>query len=252
MDPLTISAASGLRARMESLNLLANNLANSETGGYKSDREFYSLFVAPEATDPSTGPLDPTTVPVVEKNWTDFSQGTVRLTGNPTDLALQGKGFFAVNAPSGTLYTRNGAFRVSSAGVLTNSDGYTVRAVTTGKPIAVDPALPITIAADGTVTQAGQPVAKLEVVDFDKPETLSKQGGNYFRAPNTTDPALLPRASTTTEVQQGKLESSNVGTAESTVRLVNIMRQFEMLQHAVTIAADMNKQATQEVARVGS
>src|SRR6185312_9331939 len=72
MDALTGAAASGLRARMESLDMLANNLANTETGGYKIDREFYSLYVAPEAA----GADAPTTMPVIEKAWTDFSQGT--------------------------------------------------------------------------------------------------------------------------------------------------------------------------------
>ena len=85
MDPLTISAASGLRVRLESLDLLANNLANAATAGYKSDREFYSLYTAPEVLEDNAAP---STLPVVERRWTDFSQGTLTPTGNPLDLAL--------------------------------------------------------------------------------------------------------------------------------------------------------------------
>jgi len=96
MDALTAIAASGLRSRMESLDLLANNIANATTGGYKSDREFYSLYSAPEAESLST-------MPVIERPWTDFSQGSLRRTGNPLDLALSGKGFFAVTGPAGPL-----------------------------------------------------------------------------------------------------------------------------------------------------
>src|SRR2546429_990989 len=107
MDPMTATAASGLRARMESLDLLANNVANASTGGYKADREFYSLYVAPEAAD--NNPLS--TMPVIERPWVDHSQGTLHSIGNPLDLALSGRGFFAVNGPNGPLYTRNGNFR---------------------------------------------------------------------------------------------------------------------------------------------
>src|SRR5205085_11375182 len=100
MDPLTAVAASGLRARMESLELLANNVANAATGGYKADREFYGLYTAAESDATSTMPL-------IERPWTDMSQGIIHTTGNPLDVSLSGNGFFAVNGPSGRLYTRN-------------------------------------------------------------------------------------------------------------------------------------------------
>src|SRR5947209_4068051 len=122
MDPLTATAASGLRARMESLDLLANNVANASTGGYKADREFYSLYVAPEAQD--NNPLS--TMPVIERPWIDLSQGVVQSTGNALDVALTGKGFFSIQGPGGPLYTRNGNFRMASDGKLVTSDGYAV------------------------------------------------------------------------------------------------------------------------------
>src|ERR1035441_9693053 len=95
MDPMTAIAASGLRARMESLDLLANNIANASTGGYKADREFYSLYVAPE----TAGNDSPSTMPLIERPWVDHAQGALRSTGNPLDVALSGKGFFSVNGP---------------------------------------------------------------------------------------------------------------------------------------------------------
>ena len=93
MDPLTAIAASGLRARMESLELLANNVANASTGGYKADREFYGLYRAPEADSDSTMPL-------IERPWIDQSQGPLHATGNPLDVALSGRGFFSVKGPA--------------------------------------------------------------------------------------------------------------------------------------------------------
>src|SRR5215475_4808628 len=105
MDPLTVAAASGMRSRMEALSILANNLANATTTGYKNDKEFYGLFHSEDADNP-VGIVS--TLPTIERQWTDFSQGTLQTTGNPLDVALSGPGFFVVNGPGGPLYTRNG------------------------------------------------------------------------------------------------------------------------------------------------
>jgi flagellar basal-body rod protein FlgF len=241
MDPLTGLAASGLRARMESLDLLANNVANASTGGYKADREFYSLYVGPEAADSGSS----STMPVIERPWTDHSQGNVYTTGNPLDVAISGKGFFAVNGPSGPLYTRNGKFRLAADGKLTTADGYAVRDLQ-GAPLKLQAARPFEIGRDGMVTQDGAIIGKLEVVDFTSTASLSKQGSNYFRA----DASVKPAPSAAASLQQGNLEGSNTGSAEAAVRLVSVLRQFEMLQKAVSIGSEMNKRAIEEVAKI--
>jgi flagellar basal body rod protein FlgG len=239
MDPLLISAASGMKARMESLDLLANNIANAGTSGFKADREFYGLVEDQ--------------LPVIERNWTDFSQGTLVPTANQLDLGLSGAGFFALNSPSGVVYTRNGQFQVGknkvlNAAVLQTADGYTLRdALNGGKPIAVDPRIPISIEKDGTVEQSGQPIGQLEIAGSSSGADLAKQGNSYFRM--ASGAALAP-AGGATEVLQGTLEQSNVPPADAAVRLVGIMRQFEMLQRAVSIGADMDKQAITDIARV--
>jgi flagellar basal body rod protein FlgG len=244
MDPMTAIAASGLRARMESLDLVANNVANASTGGYKADREFYSLYVAPEAQDSES----PTTMPVIEKPWVDLSQGPLTTTGNSLDVALSGKGFFSVTGPKGMLYTRNGAFHLAADGTLLTAEGYPVRNAAGGS-LTARSSDTIDISSDGTVKQSGQAIGQLDIADFTSTAGLAKQGGNYFRA---ADPAATPTAPSGTSVEQGKLEASNTGTAESAVRLVSIMRQFEMLQKAVLIGNDMSKQAIEQVAKVGS
>jgi flagellar basal body rod protein FlgG len=243
MDPLTATVASGLRARMESLDLLANNVANTSTSGYKADREFYNLYVAPEAQD-----NDPNaTMPLIEKPWVDLSQGTVHSTGGALDVALTGKGFFSVQGPSGPLYTRNGSFRLAADGKLVTSDGYAI-GTTKGSTLTLQPSRPIEISSDGTVTQDGVTIGQLAVVDFSSTAGLVKQGSNYFRQ---VDPAVRPDAPSATLVEQGKLESSNSGAAEAAVRLIGVMRQFEMLQKAAALGADMNRRAVEEVAKVG-
>jgi len=241
MDRLTITAASGLRARMESMEMLANNLANASAAGYKLDRESYGLYAAPEADGIISRQ------PVIEGQWTDYSQGTLTPTGNSLDLALAGGGFFAVNGPGGTLYTRNGAFRLSTNGTLETKDGYAVRAVG-GGTIAADPAQPVEITSDGTVRQRGAEVGRIELADVSQPSALTKQNSLYFRL----DPGSRAKVSASSaQVLQGRLESSNVGAAESAVRMISVMRQFEMLQRAVTLGAEMNRRGVEDVARVG-
>jgi flagellar basal-body rod protein FlgG len=243
MDPLTVAAASGLRSRMETLSILANNLANATTTGYKNDKEFYGLFASEDADNPS-GSIQ--TLPTVERQWTDFSQGTLQNTGNALDVALSGPGFFAVNGPGGTLYTRNGNFQTSSTGVLTTSDGLPVRGEG-GAPIQLSPDRPVEITSSGSIHQGGRPVGQLEIVDFKSTAALEKAGGSNFR---NTDARNAPITVNDAQIRQGKLESSNVSVSESAMQLVGVMRQFEMLQKAVLMGVDMNAKAIQEVARV--
>lgn len=244
MDLLSTTAASGLRSRMESLDLLANNIANSETSGYKVDREFYSLYTSAEAAN-SDGP-DPATLPVIEKNFTDFSQGALHTTSNPLDLSLMGSGLFAVSTPGGTAYTRNGSFQLSPSGSLTTGDGNKVLS-TTGQPITIDPSQPFTVTPGGTVLQSGQTLGQISVVDFPQGD-LVKQGNTLFRPGN---PKAVGRPSSA-QVLQGKVEASNVGASEGAIRLVNVMRQFEILQKAVNIAGEMDRKAITDVAKVGA
>jgi flagellar basal body rod protein FlgG len=235
MDPLLISAASGMKARMESLDMLANNIANTGTAGFKADGEFYNLFEQE--------------LPMVQKQWTDFAQGTLTTTGNPLNLALSGSGLFVLNAPSGLVYTRNGDFRISKKNQLESREGYTLRNVLDkGQPITVDPTLPVDIGKDGVVQQGGQAIGQIEIAGIDqKALAVSKLGNSYFAL---TDKAAPATASPDTVVNQGQIEQSNVPVAESTVKLVSIMRQFEMMQKAISIGNEMNKSALQEVAKV--
>jgi len=244
MDGISISAASGMQARMQSLEMLANNLANVETGGFKADREFYSLFTSQDASaDPATG--DVTTLPVIETQWTDLAQGEVKVTGNPLDFAIQGDGLFAVQTARGVRYTRNGSFRVSPDGVLVAADGSPIRARSGGQ-IALQPNLPIEVLDDGTVQQAGEAAGQIETVSFD-PGMLVRDGSNFFSSAQGAKPKIASGA-----VLQGKLESSNVTPSSSAVRLVYIVRQLEMLQKAMSIGNDLNRAAIEQVAKVGS
>jgi len=249
MDSLTISAASGMRALMDTLNMSANNLANSSTNGFKSDKEFYGLYTSAEAqaAADAEGYLASTN-PVVQSQYTDFAQGMLVRTGNPLDLALNGKGFFAANGTSGPLYTRNGNFKLTPGGMLVTHEGYPLRTIEK-LPIQTQSNSPLNVTPEGEVQQDGVTLGTLEIVNFPDTKALSKQGNNYFR---NEDPKNQPVPIPETQVEQSKIEGSNVSTAGAAVRLVHVMRQFEMLQKAVTISGDMNKHAVEDVARVTS
>jgi len=231
---------------MESLDLLANNLANSATAGYKRDLEFYGLFTSDDAEGAGDAPAS--TLPVIQRQWTDFSQGTLQVTGNPMDVAISGSGFFVVNGPKGPLYTRNGSLQVLPSGELATADSYALQN-TSGDTIQIQPGKPVEIAPDGTVMQGGQSLGQIAVVNFKSTDPLVKMGSACFRNSN---PKNLPQSAPDAELQQGKLEGSNVPVAESAMRLVGVMRQFEMLQKAIGVSNDMDMKSIQEVARVGS
>lgn len=245
MDNTAALAASGLRSRMEALDLLANNLANASTSGFKADVEMYGVYSA----DENFGDLRTSAAfPDISGKWTNFSQGTLETTGNPTDLALSGSGFLAVKSPGGTLYTREGSLRVAKDGTLCNKEGY---AVLNEKnlPIQLDPSSAFEIARNGSIQQNGQTVGQVSVVRFNNEAALEKAGACYYKANQATGGAIQ---SLDTEVHQGKLESSNVSPAESAIRLVSLMRQAEFLQRALTLSGEMGKKSIEEVGRIGS
>lgn len=243
MDQISAIAASGFRARMESLDLLANNMANASTSGYKGDGEFYSVYTS-EAADADASE-SPAALPMVQRQYTDFAQGLIESTNNPLDLALTGKGLFVVKGPSGPLYTRNGNFHLSPDGTVGTVEGYPLL-LSDGKELKVDTAHPFEISQDGSVRQEGQVLGQLQLAEFKDTSMLVKQGFNYFRSANGQTPAEAADV----QVQQGKVEASNVNAAHGAVRLVGVLRQFEVMQKAVSLSNDMGRKAIEEVAKV--
>ncbi len=230
---------------MESLEVLANNLANSTTAGFKADRESYSLYVSPEAN--YGGPL-PLTVPVIERNWTDFTQGPLQETGKPSDLALAGRGFFALGGTDGPVYSRSGSFRLNAAGALQSGDGRPVLD-TLSRPIQLQPNAEARITGSGEIFQNGAPVAQLQIVDFARPEVLSKKGHSLFVLPKGATQADQPAPARNVQVNQGYTEAPNTQAAESAVRMIHVLRQFESLQRAMAMAGEMNQKVLDEVVK---
>ena len=243
MDTSLLTAAAGMRARLETLELVANNLANAHTAGFKADREFYNLFVSLEAESTALGNL--TWMPVVEGSTIDFRQGVLTPTGAPLDVALSGPGFLVVDGPQGPLYTRHGSLRRSPTGRLETTEGFAVRGE---RGVIALPPGEVRVAEDGSIEAAASALDRLQVVEFPPRAALAKVGRNYFRPADESRAAPAAR----TSVRQGFLEGANVNPAEAAVRLVEVTRQFEMLARAATlIGQDMNRRAIEEIPRSG-
>ena len=178
-------------------------------------------------------------------------------TGNVTDLALLGDGFFVVRTPDGVAYTRQGNFKVTQAGVLVTSDGYPVLSMAGdrpegGQPVTINTdlggATKFVVDANGNLTFNGETFAQLAIYDFPKPYQLKKLGSALF-IPANEEAAARPAPPTTT-VAQGSIEKSNVDTVSEMVNMVETSRFFETCQRVIRGFDDMASKAVNELARV--
>lgn len=257
MDALTIAAGAGLRSRIEALDLLAHDIANAQTTGFKASRELSRRYTAEEAFAVNTNDHGPGSAPDIDDHWTDFSQGPLAVTGNPLDVALEGRGFFTVEAGAGRrLLTRDGHFRLSAEGRLETNDGLPVLVIPPDKkepePLRVSRTAALDIDREGVIRVrdgAAEPrvAGRLWIVSPREPRLAAKLSGNYF----SFELGLAESAGARAEVHQGKLEGANVNAAETSVRLVAVMRQFETLNRALQLGGEMSKRVVEEVARVG-
>ena len=245
MDSGFYSAFTGLAARMQSLDLVANNMANANTTGYKAQKEFYSALT----TSLNNQRLTPVNQAINDfgllgGSRTDFSAGSLEPTGNDTDLAIDGSGFFVVKTKSGAeRYTRNGNFSLNTQRQLVDSEGNFLQG--TDGPIQL-PAGKVTISPDGTVSVDGAIVSTIKIVDFPASTQLKLEGNTEFSAPTgTAKPA--PEA----QLQEGMLEASNSNPVMSAVTLMDLQRNAEMMQRALSIFNnDFNQTATEQLAKV--
>jgi flagellar basal-body rod protein FlgF len=225
------------------LDIVANNIANVDTTGFKVEGTMVK-------TDPATGARmvdGPASLKfVIDDGVTrDFTQGALRQTNGPLDVAIEGQGFFTVQTAAGERYTRDGRFTLSPEGKVTTQAGDPV--VGESGEITVNPELgPISIAADGTVSQGAERIGKLDVVTFDDLSGLSKTGDNLFR--NTSN--LQPQPSTAARVRQGMLEGSNVNSILQVTRLIEISRAYESMARTIENSAELSRRSVERLGRV--
>lgn len=244
MDSGFYSAYTGFSSRLDALDLLANNLANTNTPGYKAQYAFYRSLPAWLQASLST-PLNQVVnhYGVLGGSRLDLSASNLDPTGNPTDVALEGSGFFAVQTKSGVRYTRSGNFQLNTQRQLITAQGDLV--LGERGPIQV-PSGQLTISQDGTVSVDDAVVARLKVTDFSPDVQLTPEGSTYFLAPaNAGTAAVNPR------VRQAALETSNTNPVRAAVSLIDLQRTAQMMEKALSIFHnEFNKTAAQDLPRV--
>jgi flagellar basal-body rod protein FlgF len=244
MDSGYYAACAGLVAQTQALELVANNLANSGTAGYRGQQAtFRSLLAGPRTV--AWNPLNAAAndFGVLGGSRIDLTSGNLNATGNPLDLGIAGKGFFVVQSAGGLRYTRNGGFHRAPSGQLVTAQGDAVFGEQ--GPISL-PNGSVAVSADGTISVDGGVTARLRVVEFPPNTTLAAAGNALYDAPPKS---AVP--ATSSSIHQGMLEDSNVSPVEGVVQLITIERSAEMMQRALTLFdSQLNQTAAQDLPRV--
>jgi flagellar basal-body rod protein FlgF len=262
----------GMRARQRQLEVIANNLANASTTGFKADHlHFRSIEAAELGTshavsqinisaasndapaanqsaldaDPARAGLENRGLGVVTGGLTDYSPGVIQQTGRPLDVALGGEGFLVVQTPRGERYTRAGALAVDNTGQLVTQQGDLV--VGQGGPITL-PRGEVAIGEDGTISVEGRAAGRLKIVRFTDPRAmLLKEGHSLFAARE----GAQPLEATQTRVMQGTLEISNVNSVSELAAMMQTAREFDSLQRSITLQMnDLGRKVANEIGRI--
>ena len=251
------TALVGLSRQVElarELDVIANNLANVNTTGFKAESAVFHEYLMPVASAGDFGGGDRVLRYVQDRaTWHDLSQGSTQTTGNPLDVAIDGRGFLVVQTPRGERYTRNGALQVNAQGQLVTSEGYLVQG-DNGPIVLQQLDREISISPDGRVSvmegnsrQESQR-GKLRVVGFARSSQLEKDGASTFSAPA----GVAPQALANPRLIQGAIEKSNVKSVVEMTRMVEITRTYTQIASILQQQSDMRKAAIQQLAEVPS
>ncbi len=228
------------------LSTVANNLANMNTTGFKAENLIFQEHIMPVAKmdnkNPNSGRMSYVSDPTLMRN---FSPGSMQVTDNPLDVAINGKGWFSVQTPDGNRYTRNGNFSLNNQGQLVTMSGLPV--LTDGGTINfAQSETDISIARDGTISTNQGVKGKLLIAIFDNESALKKQGGNLFSA------STEPQVSNVVNLAQGMLEKSNVEPIAQMTKMIEIQRAYERTANMLKKMADLKTNAINKLAQVAA
>jgi flagellar basal-body rod protein FlgF len=199
------------------MQIVANNIANAATTGYRSENLIFSEFIRPVENGASYS------IGQGNISSTSFEQGTLTQTGNPFDMAIEGDGYFLVETPQGERLTRSGAFSPSANGDLVTGDGLRVLDAG-GAPLFIPPGADVAIAADGTLSADGTPLGQIGIMRPIDPNNMIREDGVMFRADAGFEP------SPTARILQGFVENSNVSSITQLTRMIEVQRAYELGQ----------------------
>jgi len=232
------------------LDVVSNNIANINTTGFKADGAVFEEYLAPTARTSGASGADSRVSFVRDRaTWIDLAQGPIERTGNPLDVAIDGRGFLAVQTPRGERYTRNGALQINAQGELVTGEGYQV--LGENGPVVFQPRdRDITISRDGNISvRAGNEPAdslrgRLRIVAFDAPGRLQKDGSSTFAAP----PSVTQEPPTGIKLEQGAVEKSNVRAVLEMTRMIEVTRNYTQVATILSQQSDMRRSAIEKLA----
>jgi flagellar basal-body rod protein FlgF len=228
------------------LDVVANNIANLNTTGYKADGNIFQEYVMPVARARDLAGVDHRLSFVLDRaTWHDLSQGPVQQTGNPLDVAVEGDAFLVVQTPRGERYTRNGALHINPAGELVTSAGD--RVIGESGPIQFQQQdRDIVIGRDGSIAVPDGARGKLRLVTFASRQALKKDGSSTFLAPAGVQPETAQNA----RVVQGAIERSNVRGVLEIGRMIEVTRSYTTTASLLQQQGDLRRNAIQQLAEV--
>lgn len=227
-------------ALQRQMDVVANNIANINTTGFKSEQLLFQEYLMPVARDRDFAypdqPLSYT------EDWTtihDMSVGALVQTGNPLDLALQGEGFLAVQTPEGERYTKSGSLAIDATGYLVDLSGNQV--LGDGGPIQFSASeTDIMIGEDGSISSSAGLKGKLKLVEFEDPQAAERQGINLWSGGS-------PVAATATRVMQGAIEKSNVSGVGEMTEMIRVQRAYESVASLLSKQDEQRRTAIQKL-----
>jgi flagellar basal-body rod protein FlgG len=255
MEPALWIAKTGLDAQNTRMGVISNNLANVNTTGFKRDRASFEDLLYQTVRQPGASSSQNSTLPSglmlgtgtrIVATQKEFAQGNIEQTNNSLDVAIQGRGFFQVLMPDGTLaYSRDGSFELDQNGQIVTSEGYQVQ------PTVTVPAntQSLTIGSDGTVSalvagnSAPTQIGSIQLADFVNPTGLQPIGQNLYKE---TVSSGTPQTGLGTTVQ-GSLESSNVNVVQELVDMIETQRSYEMNSKAISTVDQMLQYVNQNM-----
>jgi flagellar basal-body rod protein FlgG len=248
---------------IEKTDVIGNNIANSSTNGFKRQGVFFRQLIDAEQAlendqihtmetakgDRYTMQLhrgcNPPGTPYTPEGdistYTDFTEGGIRETGNPLDVAITGEGYFVVETPQGTAYTRDGQFKVDRTGKLVTAQGYPVSGE--GGPIQIT-GEKVSIAEDGTISVDGNRVNKLALRAFDEEKLVQNRDGLVVLPESNTPQSVEPH------VQQGMLETSNVNPVREMVEMIAAQRHYDANSKVIQTIDSSLQKSVNDIGRV--
>jgi flagellar basal-body rod protein FlgF len=239
-------------ALQRELDVVANNIANLNTTGYKADNVVFHEHLMPVArANQFRGPDRVLSFVQDRATWLDLAQGPVQQTGNPLDVAISDNAFLTVQTPRGERYTRNGALQINAAGQLVTSEGLPV--IGQNGPIVLQAGdRNVAISTDGTISvREGNNTTdslrgKLRLATFDQPQRLEKDGTSTYSAPA----GVQAQAPTTVRVVQGAIEKSNVNGVLEMTRMVEVTRTYTQVASMLQQQSDLRRHSIEKLAEV--